>query len=392
MELVGDHDFQAEGKSRSWVLIADDDPLLCEVMAELFGNLGYDTAIAEDGEAACDMITRPNLVLAVVDLSMPRLDGFGLLRHIRQHPRTVDVPVIISTGSDDKPSIEKAYRLGASSFVTKPINWAQFVYHAQFVVRSGQTERDLRRAEAVAVSASKMKNGLFRVLSHELRSPLVALTGLTDVLAGALRNKVEAIEAEYLEHIIGASQRLNGLIGDVLLLSKSFAGFPSLDISHEHMSDLLEDSIVGLKAKARAKDITINITRPSKGLAFNCDAVLLRQGIGKLVDNAIKFSLDGGTVEIWAHRNDDRSTAISVRNNGPGVSSAKLAECLQPFVQDDMSYSRAAEGLGLGLPIVKSIAEAHGGELICQSSPGRGFVAAIWIPDLPLPANRQSAA
>jgi two-component system, sensor histidine kinase and response regulator len=382
----------AENRLRKCVLIVDDDAMICEVLAEVFRSLGYDTVTAEDGEAACDFIACKNLVLAVVDLSMPKLDGFGLLRHIRQHPRTVDLPVIISTGNDDRASIEEAYRLGASSFVTKPINWAQFVYHAKFVIRNGQIEHDLRLAEAEAVAASKMKNGLFRILSHELKTPLVSLCGLTDVLSDALKDKVEAIEAEQLDHIVGASQRLNRLISDILILSKSFSGLTYLTVSEESMADLLDDSIIGLESAAKAKNIRIKIAQPSKGLSIRCDSHLLRQAIYKLVDNAIKFSAEGGTIEIWAHRKEDRSTVISVRDNGPGVAPSKLAECLQPFIQEDMSYGRIAEGLGLGLPIVKSIAEAHGGELICQSALGQGMVAAIWIPEMSTPSTLDRAA
>ena len=145
----------------------------------------------------------------------------------------------------------------------------------------------------------------------------------------------------------------------------------------------LEEIFVFLgEANAKAKHIKIKITRPSKNLALRCDSQLLRQAIKKLVDNAIKFSPQGGTIEIWAHRKPDHSTVISVRDNGPGIAPAKLVECLQPFIQEDMSYGRPAEGLGLGLPIVKAIAEAHGGELICQSSSGHGMVAAVWIPDI----------
>jgi two-component system, sensor histidine kinase and response regulator len=384
---------QIECSMRKCVLIVDDDAMICEVLVELFTSLGYDTATAEDGEAACDYIACKNLVLAVVDLNMPRLDGFGLLRHIRQHPRTVDLPVIISTGNDDRASIEEAYRLGASSFVTKPINWAQFVYHAKFVIRNGQIEHDLRVAEAQAVAASKMKNGLFRILSHELKTPLVSLCGLTDVLSGALRNKVEAIEAEQLDHIVDASQRLNRLISDILVLSKSFSGLSYLTISKESMVDLLDDSIIGLEAAAKAKNIHIKVAQPGKDLSLYCDSHLLRQAIYKLVDNAIKFSPVGGTIEIWAHRKaEDNSTVISIRDNGPGVAPSKLSECLQPFIQEDMSYGRIAEGLGLGLPIVKSIAEAHGGALICQSALGQGMVAAIWIPEMSTPTKLEKAA
>lgn len=377
-------ELRIESGARKCVMIVDDDAILREVMAGLFDKLGFDTLVAENGEAAINHIARASLSLIVVDLSMPKLDGFGLLKHLRQHPRTVDVPVIVATGNDDRSAIEEAYRLGASSFVTKPINWPQFGYHAQFVIRNGETERNLRSAEAAAIAASKMKNGLFRILSHELKTPLVALVGLTDVLALALKDRVEAIEAEQLDHIVEASQRLNGMISDILVLSKSFAGRQSLHITNEPVVDLLEDSIVGLEARARARNVKISITRPSKGLEVNCDCQLLRQAMKKLVDNAVKFSPEGGTVEIWVHRKPDRSTVLSVRDNGPGIAPEKLQECLQPFVQEDMSYGRQAAGLGLGLPIVKSIAEAHGGNLVMQSQPGRGLVAGIWIPEIPL--------
>ena len=374
-------------QARKCVLIADDDPLLREAMAGLFDKLGFDTITVENGEAAVRHIGKSTLALVVVDLSMPKLDGFELLKHLRQHPRTVDVPVIISTSHDDKGSIEQAYKLGASSFVTKPVNWAQFGYHAQFVIRNGETERDLRAAEAAAVAASKMKNGLFRVLSHELKTPLVSLIGLTDVLSSALKDKVEAIEAEHLDHIVDASQRLNSMVSDVLVLSKSFSGARNLSLSRVLVEELLEDSVAELLFKASEKKININITRPSKGLEIVADADLLRQAIRKLVDNAVQYSPAGGTVEIWAHRKPDRSLVISVRDNGAGIAAARLTECLQPFVQDDMSYGRKSEGLGLGIPIAKSVAEAHGGGLVIQNMPARGttpggLVAAIWIADL----------
>jgi two-component system cell cycle sensor histidine kinase PleC len=110
------------------------------------------------------------------------------------------------------------------------------------------------------------------------------------------------------------------------------------------------------------------------------DPRLLRQALHKLIDNAVKFSPNGGIVEIGALGKEDGSIIISVRDHGPGLSAGRLRDCLQPFVQEDMSYGRPAEGLGLGLPIAKSIVEAHGGELLFQTAPGQGMLAAIWLP------------
>ena len=100
----------------------------------------------------------------------------------------------------------------------------------------------------------------------------------------------------------------------------------------------------------------------------------------RFVDNAVKFSPAGSTVEVWAYGKADGSAVVSVRDQGPGLTQAKLKECLKPFVQEDMSYARPIDGLGLGLPIAKAICEAHGGELIVQTAPGQGLVAAISLP------------
>src|SRR4029077_1456712 len=104
------------------------------------------------------------------------------------------------------------------------------------------------------------------------------------------------------------------------------------------------------------------------------------QALYKLIDNAIKFLPPCGTVEISADGKEDGSALISVRDGGPGLSQATLDECLKPLIQSDMGYGRSAEGLGLGLPIARAIASAHGGELMVETSPGEGMVAAIRLP------------
>lgn len=366
--------------ARKRTLVVDDDPILQEVMAEQLEAVGLDVVHAENGEMGCDLTGREDFDLAVIDISMPKLNGFELLRHIRQHPRSVDLPVIVATGYNDRASVEKAYRLGASSFVTKPINWPQFAHHALFVMRNGEIERALRQAQIEAVTASRMKNGLFHVLSHELKTPLTALIGMTGMLSESLRERVNPAQAEQLLHVVGAAQRLNAIISDILILSKALSGPSRQQLVPIPLRDIVDDSLVGLKAKAREREIKLVTRQPDDRLSAAADARLLREALHKLVDNAIKFSPIGGTVEIGVHGKDDGSIIISVRDHGPGLSSAKLRDCLQPFVQDDMSYGRPVGGLGLGLPIAKSIAEAHGGELLFQTAPGQGMLAAIWLP------------
>lgn len=379
MTFVSPQTAASETRRRK-VLVVDDDAILREVLAEQLAGLGWKVAKAENGEAAIAVLSRDVPDLAVIDISMPQLDGFGLLRHLRQNARTVDLPVIVCTSHNEREPIERAYRLGATSFVTKPINWPQFLHHVQFVMRNGESERALRAAQAEALAASRMKSAMFQVLSHELKTPLTALIGLTDVVEKTLRGKVEPGVSQQLDHVIGAAQRLNAIVSDIMLLSKAVATNQRQGFSATASSDILDDSLSGFKAKAAERGIKLLVRPQQDEFHFTCDARLLRQALAKLIDNAIKFSPDGGMVELWGHVHANGSIVFSVKDMGPGLTHHKLKECLQPFVQENMSYSRPEEGLGLGLPIAKAICEAHGGELAIQTSPGTGMLAAIVLP------------
>lgn len=362
------------------VLAVDDDPIMLALMSEKFAEMGYGVILAEDGEVATRVLDAGHLDLAVVDINMPKVDGFELLARIRANPNTARLPVIVATALGDSHSIEKAYELGASSFVTKPINWALFTHHAQFVIRNGQIERDLRIAQAEAAAAARMKNGLFTVLGHELKTPLTALVGLTDVLAKSLGTRLQTLDAENLGHVTDAAQRLNLVVSDILTLSRALSGPQRLDLGVFTAAELIEDSLLGFKTRANQLGITIKSGAGDGSLLVNCDAHLVRQALRKLIDNALKFSQPGGIVELWPSAEGAAHVAISVRDNGPGISEARLRDCLQPFVQADMTYARPAEGLGLGLPIANAIADVHGGELMIGANSGEGLTATLVLP------------
>ncbi len=362
------------------VLAVDDDPILCELMREQLATLGWRVTTADNGEAAMTALAQDVPDLAIIDISMPMLDGFGLLRHMRQNPRTVDLPVIVCTSHNDRQAIDQAYRLGATSFVTKPINWPQFLHTAKFVARSGETERALRQAEADAVASGRTMSAMFQVLSHELKTPLSAMIGLTAVMDRTLRTKFPDDVGPEMHHVIEAAQRLNAIVSDIMLLSKAVTGSHHDQADVTSLSEIIEDGLAGLKAKAAERKVTV-VQRPiANDACFRCEPRLLRQALFKLADNAIRFSSEGGKVEIWGDIRGNGSIVISVKDDGPGLSAQKLKDCLQPFLQELTGYARPVQGLGLGLPIAKAIAEAHGGELTIQTAPGKGLLAAIVLP------------
>ncbi|MBB5745209.1 response regulator [Brevundimonas variabilis] len=130
------------------ILFVDDDPILRE-FAQV--NLASDTAhvdTASDGLEALEAVERQTYDLLLVDLEMPRMDGFELLRRLRENPSTEHLPIVVETGREDVDAIDRAFRAGATAFVTKPLNWRLLTYQLRFTLRAARSEARLR-AQAV---------------------------------------------------------------------------------------------------------------------------------------------------------------------------------------------------------------------------------------------------
>ena len=361
-------------------LVADDDPILREMMQARLADRATTVVCVENGRDAWERLSREAFDLAIVDLGMPELDGFALISHLRQTPRTIDLPIIVATSRNDSEAIERAFSAGATSFVTKPVNWSLFSYQVKFVLRSGRIERDLRQARIAADVASRTKDSLFHLLGHELRTPLHVLVGFAGVLEHDLADKLTAEQRGHMGEITAAARGLNEIVGNVLTYSRLFGGSLSLDREPVDVDELLENAAAKLRARAKSKNVQIVTRKLPATISVSADTRWLTDALSRLVDNAIKFSSAGGTVDLLPILQEDGSLALSVRDNGPGMDMRKLDEYLQPFFQADMSFARQAEGLGMGLPISKKIIELHGGKLIFRSAPGQGTVAALWLP------------
>ena len=137
------------------VLVADDDPILCEFASVHLSSPVAAIETVGDGAAALAALAHAPFDIAILDIAMPALDGFSVLEEIRADAKLCHMPVMMLTGHEDIASIDRAFRLGASSFVTKPVNWRLLSYHIRYVLRASRVERQLRQAhERMPASAA----------------------------------------------------------------------------------------------------------------------------------------------------------------------------------------------------------------------------------------------
>src|SRR5207249_1421270 len=135
-----------------------------------------------------------------------------------------------------------------------------------------------------AETASRMKSGLFHLLSHELRTPVAALVGFSSLLESALAPSLHSVETEHLNHIVAAAGRLNAIIGDVLLYSRTLAGPSRLDIVECRVAELIDDAATALMGKAQEKRILLAIAPALVDVRVACDTALIHRGLCKLID------------------------------------------------------------------------------------------------------------
>jgi signal transduction histidine kinase len=363
------------------ILVVDDDPVMLELSGAKLRDAGHDVTVAADGLAALDLLNAERFDLVISDLDMPRLDGFGLTQTIRKNPEHSATPVIVVTASERGDAVDRAFAAGATSFLAKPINWTLYTQAVRFVLKAAADQIALRDARDRAEAGARFKDGLLSVMSHELRTPLNAIIGFGQILAEQAARDGDESHREYAEYIVDGGRRLLSAISDLLLASDARSGPLALNESEWPAEDLIEQAVEPLRAAAAAAGAEFKISaRMEAGDEVLVDQVLMVRALTKLIENSIKFAPRGVKIIIGAGPVKSGGMAFLVKDDGPGVDRERLARLAMPFGQIDMSLRRSREGIGLGLPIVQAIAQAHGGKLRLDSEPDGGFQAVIAIP------------
>ena len=241
------------------------------------------------------------------------------------------------------------------------------------------------RAKEEVERASKFKDQFLSTMSHELRTPLNAVLGFSDLLADERYGSLNDRQKRYVNNIHTGGQHLLKLISDILDLSKIEAGRMDLAIQDVPMESAFADVLSTLKPLADKK---------SQVLAQNCESHLivradgtrLKQMLMNLAGNAIKFTPEGGRVELTAHEANGQ-VRVEVRDTGPGIPSEEQNHIFQAFYRLRQSGT-AIEGTGLGLAITQRLAELHGGTLGLDSQPGQG---SCFHFSLPVGASRRQS-
>ncbi len=244
-----------------------------------------------------------------------------------------------------------------------------------------KTALALKAAKAEAELASKAKSEFIASMSHELRTPLNAIIGFSEMLRQPDQLKSEQI-SQYADYILEAAQHLLHLINAILDTSKIQAGKLTLDIADVDAEELIRTSLRLVMPKAREKDLQILWhDRDTELPLLRCDAVRMRQVLLNILSNAVKFTPEGGRIDLYTRTlGDGEFFCIIVSDTGIGMSRDEIDVALSPFGQVNTAMNRGTEGTGLGLPLARALVKLHGGRMELVSEKGKGTTVTVIIP------------
>jgi signal transduction histidine kinase len=360
------------------VLVADDDPILREIAGQKLSVLGFDVDMAADGHQAWAMLSEGGHDLALIDLGMPGLDGFQVIERVRSDSTLKHLPVVVITGRDDVTAVDRAFAMGATAFVTKPVHWQLFAHQVRYVLKGAQQEADLRAAQARDAVASKRKDDLLAVITHELRTPIHVISGFADLLSRETDGPIgRPSYKSYADQIATATHDLDTLLSDLILYSRAIARSLEVADGDWPVKKLFDDVVEKLEPRALQRGVRLEVRVGPDEVCV--DRKLIGRALAALVDNAIKFAPRDTMVRVAGERGPE-GYVLKVSDEGAGIPEAMARSVFEPFAQVDMSHARPANGLGIGLTLVKAIAEAHGGAAHVTTFAPKGAVVQIELP------------
>jgi signal transduction histidine kinase len=370
------------------VLAVDDDPVVCSLMRATLENDGFRVIEAADGVEGCQLYEQHRPDLLLVDVVMPRMDGYELCRELRSRVRSAYVPIVVATSLDDVPSIARAYDAGATDFVPKPINWLVLNHRVRYILRASRAFEQLRRnqqglvaAKDAAEAANRSKSEFLANMSHELRTPLNAIIGFSGMMSDRMFGPLHEKYAEYAGLIGDSGRHLLAIITDILDVAKADANRLVLNEDAIEIGRITDLSLTIVQEMAKKAEVAYSCELDAGLPRLTADPAKLTQILVNLLSNAIKFTPRGGKVRLKIERRLAGGIAFRVEDTGIGMSAEQIPIALEPFGQVDSGLARKYNGVGLGLPLTKRLVEMHGGTIEIASRPGQGTKVSFVIPE-----------
>jgi len=363
--------FVLDNPAESRVLVVEDEEKSRRLMRDLLETHGYRVSQSVDGEEALRLIadTPPDVVL--LDVMMPKLDGFEVCRRLQADERTCPIPVLLVTALHDRADRLRGIAAGATDFITKPFDTAEVLLRVRNALRTKQLYN--QRSALL-----RMREELSDMIVHDIRNPLLAISLCAQSLTA--KCKPPAV-ARLAQTILGQAQLLETFVSDLLTVSKMEQGQLKLQLTCEDLAELGRASLLNHRMIAEDKSIRLEITAPDGPCLANVDRNLFLRLLDNLLANAVKFAPAGTCVSLTIRRADGSGAPcrIIVEDEGPGIPLGYREAIFEKFGVVEMK-GRDLPQTGLGLAFCRMVAEAHNGRIYVTARHPLGSTFTVELP------------
>ena len=361
------------------VLVVDDHPHNLIAIQGVLSDVHCKMVAARSGAEALLRVQERAYAVVLMDIRMPGLDGFATASFMRQRVESSETPITFITGEDiDRNRLDQAYGLGAVDFLIKPFEpqvlRSKVALFAE-LFRLRDQARALRKSRDEHREGVRTREEWLAMVAHDLRQPLAA-TSLS--VAAILRNSSE-VEVERMRRHYAIIQRalihMERMVGDLMDISRLESGTFDVQLAPSSMADILHQAAELLSPIAAERGIRLEMAQVPSPCVVHCERDRILQVLSNLVGNAIKFSSSGGSIVVGCEIAPEE-IVVSVRDTGPGIPEEHASHVFDKYWRG----KRSGDGLGLGLPIVRSIITAHGGRVWLESAVERGSTFYFSLP------------
>ncbi len=419
------------------VLVVEDSPTQAMQLKDALETHKLHVTIASDGVEGLQALHTQTPQVIISDISMPRMDGYEFCRHVKTDERFKKIPVILLTNLSDSMDVIHGIQCGADSFMTKPydillllssisdtltnqkmhrlqtqenvepmeisfggkkhilnVNQTQITElllstYSNAIQKNFELEQAYRKLNLInqemekknleLVRINEQKNQVLGMAAHDLRNPLGVISGYSQLLLEKNSSKLDVDALKMLEHIQQSSSFMLHLINDLLDISIIESGRVTLNLQRVDLKALIEETIELSRGFASKKNIQLQLKCTEKVPEVTCDPDKIEQVINNLIGNALKFSYEGGVIEIGIVPGT-KEAIVYVKDNGVGIPAPEKEKLFQPFSKGRSKGTAGEAGTGLGLAIVKKILTAHRGVIWVESELGQGATFFISLP------------
>ena len=377
------------------ILIVDDNPQNLHVLGKILLESKYKIEFSTSGESALKWLKTRKFDLILLDVNMPGMNGFEVCREVRSTPELNNVPVIFLSADTDRDSILKGFELGAQDYVTKPFDSRELLVRVRthlklkdsleelekfnilleekVVERTRQlkeSNENLEKSNLKLLNFDKVKTDFLNLISHEIRTPLNGILGPLEIL----KDPVYSSEISDLIEMLNTSvKRLEKFSLDALMITKLKTRPGELKKEKVNLSTLINEALIEEKETFLPGRIKVEKDIKTIPDLIAGEPDLIRKCIVNILNNAIRFSPDDGTILISAYT-EDQTVICEISDSGKGFEPEDFEKVFELFTTDDEYKDNS---LGIGLPVAKIIMEEHAGRITIGNNPGGGALVKL---------------